>query len=105
VDRPPGVDRLRDFFKFVATADTAAIFGILTIYPNVGLPRDQAVGLVAFLGTSLLACVWGMLRLTYSSMTRGHREDVGWLERGCYWVALSGLIGGVVGFIVTALVI
>jgi hypothetical protein len=105
VDRPPNLDRLWDFFKFAATVDLAGIVGVLTIYPNVGLLRSQAVAVVLFLGISLVGCIMGLHMLTYDSITRGRRERVGWFERGCYYLAWSGLLGAMVGFITTALVI
>jgi hypothetical protein len=105
VDRLTVVDRLWDYFKFVATVDMAGIVGILTVYTFVGLLRSQAVGVVAFLAVSLFASLWALHRLAdpqFTPFNPASIKDCGWLVWGCYWAAWIGLVAGIVGFITTA---
>jgi hypothetical protein len=101
VDRPPVLDRLWDYLKFLATVDIAAIVGILTVYPNIGLVRSDALIIVVCLVVSLGACLWALHRLAFLAFS----SSFGRLEWGCYWVAFYGLTVGIIALITTALVI
>jgi hypothetical protein len=108
VDRPPVLDRLWDYFKFVATVDLGGIVGILSVYSYIGLLRGQAVTIVACLVVSLFACLWALHRLAdprFTPFNPASIRDCGWLVWGCYWVGFYGLTVGIIALITTALVI